>query len=121
MAFLETKSGTASDGDRAVNRIFPVTVKLTREEHVAVTEFAKSQGIARGEWMRDVILRELRHGEFSDPSLAEIIGVRLLLVNVLRPLVAAQSIQPEVFDILLDEIGNAKCQLAEKLLADRRK
>jgi len=104
-----------------MNRIFPVTVKLTRDEHVAVTEFAKSQGIARGEWMRDVILRELCRGGFSDPLLAEIIGVRLLLVNVLRSLVAGQSIQPEVFDKLLDEIANAKYQLAETLTSERRK
>jgi hypothetical protein len=51
----------------------------------------------------------------SDPSLAEILGVRLLLVNVLRPLAAGQRLAPEAFDKLLDEISDAKHQLASKL------
>ncbi len=70
---------------------------------------------ALGEWIRDVILRELRKGSASDPSLAEILGVRLLLVNVLRPLAAGQRLTPEAFDKLLDEISDAKHQLAAKL------
>ena len=65
--------------------------------------------------MRDVILRELRRDSPNDPSLAEILGVRLLLVNVLRPLAAGQRLMPEEFDKLLDEISNAKHQLAAKL------
>jgi hypothetical protein len=64
-----------------------------------------------------VILRELRAGLASDPSLAEILGVRLLLVNVLRPLAAGQRLAPEAFDRLLDEISEAKHQLAGKLAA----
>ena len=65
--------------------------------------------------LRDVILREMRGGSTSDPSLAEILGVRLLLVNVLRPLAAGQRIAPEAFDKLLDQISDAKHQLAAKL------
>ena len=65
--------------------------------------------------MRDVILRELRGDSANDPSLAEILGVRLLLVNVLRPLAAGQVLAPEAFDKLLDEISEAKHALAGKL------
>ena len=54
-------------------------------------------------------------------SLAEILGVRLLLVNVLRPLAAGQRLTPEAFDRLLDEISNAKHQLAGKLAIFGRK
>jgi hypothetical protein len=92
-----------------------VTAKLTKEERGRITEFARSQGLARGEWIRDVILRELRNESASDPSLAEILGVRLLLVNVLRPLAAGQRLTPEAFDKLLDEISDAKHRLAAKL------
>jgi hypothetical protein len=49
--------------------------------------------------------------------LAEILGVRLLLVNVLRPLAAGQRLTPEAFDKLLDEISEAKHALAGKLAA----
>jgi len=117
MAILKAKPDAISDSDHTLNRIFPVTAKLTKEERVRVTEFARLQGLARGEWIRDVILREVSGGSASDPSLAEILGVRLLLVNVLRPLAAGQRLAPEAFDKLLDQISEAKHQLAGKLAA----
>ena len=116
MAILKCKPDAISDEDHNLNRVFPVTAKLTKDELRSVTEFARSQGLARGEWIRDVILRELRGGSGRDPSLAEILGVRLLLVNVLRPLAAGQRLAPEAFDKLLDEISDAKHQLAGKLV-----
>ena len=115
MAILKATAHAISDNDHALNRVFPVTAKLTKEDLGRVTEFARSQGLARGEWIRDVILRELRKESASDPTLAEILGVRLLLVNVLRPLAAGQRLTPEAFDKLLDEISDAKHQLAAKL------
>src|SRR6202140_1338239 len=115
MAILKAKPEAISDSDHTLNRVFPVTTKLTKEERGKITDFARSQGLARGEWIREVILRELRGGSTSDPSLAEILGVRWLLVNVLRPRAAGQRLTPEAFDKLLDEISNAKHQLAAKL------
>ena len=117
MAILTATAHASYDSNNALNRVFPVTAKLTKEELDRVTEFAKSQGRARGEWIRDVILKEMRNGSGSDPFLAEILGVRLLLVNVLRPLAAGQRLTPEAFDKLLDEISEAKHALAGKLAA----
>ena len=115
MAILKPNSNGISDSDHTLNRVFPVTAKLTKDERGKVTEFAKSQGLARGEWIRDAILREMREASAGDPSLAEILGIRLLLVNVLRPLAAGQRLTPEAFDKLLDEISDAKHHLAAKL------
>ena len=117
MPILKATARAISDSDRALNRVFPVTAKLTKEELGKVTEFARSQGLARGEWIRDVILKEMREGSARDPALAEILGVRLLLVNVLRPLAAGQTLAPEAFDKLLDEISAAKHALAGRLAA----
>ena len=127
MAILKGKPKASSDNDRILKRVFPVTPKLTKEEWGSVTEFARSQGLARGEWIRDVILREVRGGSVSDPSLAEILGVRLLLVNVLRPLAAGQRLTPEAFDKLLDQISDVKhrarkhvgyCLVTEQVIAE---
>ena len=115
MTILKAKPDAISDSDHTPIRVFPVTAKLTKEERGRVTEFARSQGLARGEWIRDVILRELRSAPVADASLAEILGVRLLLVNVLRPLAAGQTLTPEAFDKLLDEISDAKHKLADRL------
>ena len=90
---------------------------LTQQEVQLLDQVATAKGVARSEWMRDVILRELRGDSATDPSLAEILGVRLLLVNVLRPLAAGQRLTPEAFDKLLDEISEAKYALAGKLAA----
>src|ERR1022692_5133713 len=94
-----------------------LNTKLTPAEFAAVEVAAAAHGCALGEWVRDLIVRELRGGSASDPSLAEILGVRLLLVNVLRPLAAGQRLTPEAFDKLLDEISEAKHALAGKLAA----
>ena len=117
MGILKAKPDAISENDHTLNRVFPVTAKLTKEERGRITEFARSQGLARGEWIRDVILKEMCKGSASDPSLAEILGVRLLLVNVLRPLAAGQRLAPEAFDKLLDQISDAKHQLAKSLAA----
>ena len=121
MSLLKTKPDVKGDGDRETLRVFPVTAKLTREERRAVTEFARSQGLARGQWIRDVILAELRGVSLQNASLAEVLGIRLLLVNVLRPLVAGQKLTPEAFDKLLDEISTAKHELAGKLASEKRR
>src|ERR1035438_3048147 len=65
-----------------------LNTKLTPTEFAAVEVAAATNGCALGEWVRDLILRELRGESTRDPSLVEILGVRLLLVNVLRPLAA---------------------------------
>ena len=121
MPILKAKSDVISSDDREALRIFPVTAKLTKQERKAVTDFARSQGLARGQWIRNVVLGELQTSPVNDSSLAEILGVRLLLVNVLRPLATGQRLAPEAFDKLLDEIGNAKHELAGKLLAEGRR
>lgn len=94
-------------------------LKLTEEEARLVDEIATAKGVPRSEWMRDAILRELRPIPMTDASLAEILGVRLLLVNVLRPLAAGQKLTAEAFDKLLDEISTAKHDLAGKLMSER--
>ena len=102
---------------KTVFRNATVCLKLTQQEVQLLDQTATAKGMARSEWMRDVILRELRGDSANDPSLAEILGVRLLLVNVLRPLAAGQRLTPEAFDKLLDEISEAKYALAGKLAA----
>lgn len=121
MAVLTSQSGPSKTGSKTVFRNTTRCLKLTPDEARLLDELATAKGVARSEWMRDVILRELRAVPTTDTSLAEILGVRLLLVNVLRPLAAGQQLSPETFDKLLDEISTAKYQLAGRLLSERRR
>jgi hypothetical protein len=117
MALLPSQNGS----NKTVFRNTTRCLKLTQEEARLLDEVATAKGVPRSEWMRDVILRELRPASVNDPSLAEILGVRLLLVNVLRPLAAGQRLTPEAFDKLLDEISAAKHELAGKLASEKRR
>ncbi len=121
MTILKAESAKKANSNRDALRVYPVTAKLTKVERDAVTKFAESHGIARGQWIRDVILAQLQNASKNNAALAEILGVRLLLVNVLRPLAAGQRLTPETFDRLLDEIGTAKYELARKLASERRR
>jgi len=86
--------------------------KVSEEEYAQLETAARASGQTLGEWCRETILR----GSAShDPALAEIIGVRLLLVNVLGPVAAGERVTPERFNQLLDQISEAKHQLAAKL------
>jgi len=86
--------------------------KVSEEEYAQLETAARASGQTLGEWCREMILRG---GVSHDPALAEIIGVRLLLVNVLQPMAAGEKVTPERFNQLLDQISEAKHQLAAKL------
>lgn len=122
MAILMPQTSPKKAVNKTVFRNTTRCLKLTEEEARLVDEVATANGVARSEWMRDAILRELRPAPASNnTSLAEVLGIRLLLVNVLRPLAAGQKLTPEAFDKLLDDISTAKHELAGKLASEKRR
>jgi hypothetical protein len=99
-----------------------LNTKLTETEFRAVEQASAADGKTTGEWLRDLALRRLGSGanDIEIVALSELVGVRLLLVNVLRSLVTGQKLSAEAFDKLLDDIGGTKYELAIKLVAERR-
>jgi hypothetical protein len=110
---------------RAGFRLKTAGTKLNQEEIAALERHCRNKGVTPGELIRQLILAELGRGTPSnaagDPVLTEILGVRLFLVNVLRPLAIGQRLTPEALDKLLDEIGSAKHELAAKIVAEGRR
>jgi hypothetical protein len=98
-----------------------IGTKLTLQEVNDVLAAAESAGMVPSEWVRALIMRELKTSSTGDAFLAEVLGVRLLLVNVLRPLAVGQKLSAEAFDKLLDDIGATKYELATKLVTERRR
>jgi hypothetical protein len=100
-----------------------LSTKLTETEYRTVEKASSADGKTTGEWLRDLTLRTLRSGanDIELIALSEIVGVRLLLVNVLRSLGTGQRITAEAFDKLVNEIGATKYDLAAKLIAERRR
>ena len=91
--------------------------KVSEEEYAQLETAAQDDVRTLGEWCREVILRggSVSDAERHDAALAEIVGVRLLLVNVLQPMAAGETVTAERFGQLLDQISEAKHQLAAKL------
>ena len=100
-----------------------LSTKLTETEYRTVEKASSADGKTTGEWLRDLTLRSLRSGANDTEliALSEIVGVRLLLVNVLRSLGTGQRMTAEAFDKLVNEIGATKYELAGKLIAERRR
>ena len=120
MALLEEETSVPEGTESNQNRVFPVTVKLTQEEHRRVTEHANALGQARSEWLRDVVLKELDEPLNTTglrPELVELVGLRMILTNLLRPISQAKPITEERFESIMAEVRRSKVQVATDLVA----
>jgi len=105
-------------------RLTNVSSKLTRNETHQLDDLAKKHGLQRGEFIRQLILDELARDSGDPPvssELVEIIGLRLMLTNLLKPLTTGQKITPEVFDGTIAEVKKHKRSLAIKTRTDLEK
>lgn len=105
-------------------RSISVGTKLTAAEFEPIEAASSSSCKTVGEWLRDVALKTVDASPESEKHtllLSEVIGIRLLVVNVLRSVATGQIMAPESFDKMLDEIGRAKYELARKLLSEGKK
>jgi hypothetical protein len=100
---------------RASFRLTNVSSKLSQSEITRFDALAKRRGQHRGEFIRSLILDELTR-DSGEPSasaeLSEIVGIRLILMNVLKPLAAGQKLTPEVFDGIMTEVKKRKKSVA---------
>jgi hypothetical protein len=105
-------------------RMTNVSSRLTRGETDHLDELAKKHRLQRGEFIRQLILDELARDSGDppvSPELVEIIGLRLMLTNLLKPLATGQKITPEVFDGVITEVKKHKRGLAIKTRTDLEK
>jgi hypothetical protein len=106
---------------RSSFRLTNVSSKLSRSEAEDLDLLAKKHGQQRGEFIRRLILDELARekGEpAASPELSEIIGIRLMLTNVLKPLATGQKLTPEVFDGIMVEVKKRKRAVAVEAQLD---
>jgi hypothetical protein len=105
-------------------RMSNVSSRLTRNEMEHLDELAKKHRVQRGEFIRQLILDELARDSGDppvSPELIEVIGLRLMLTNLLKPLTTGQKITPEVFDGVIAEVKKHKRGLAIKTRTDLEK
>ena len=106
---------------RASFRLTNVSSKLSRSEAERLDLLARKRGQQRGEFIRHLILDELTKDSgapTASPELSEIVGVRLMLTNLLKPLATGLKITPEVFDGIMVEVKKRKTALAVETKQD---
>jgi len=115
MPLLSEDQLTEEATKRARFRLVGVTTKLSPHEVADVERLARKRGQSRGELIRQLILTELRLTDIlptASPELSEIVGIRLMLTNLLKPLTTGLKITPEVFDGIMVEVKKRKAALA---------
>lgn len=100
-------------------RTCTASAKLTESEFAAVETLAKSSGKRLGEWVREVLLKELNKQEPITVTLAEILGLRMIVLNLLEPLLRGQQLSVEEFQALLAKIDQLKMRRAQEQIAGR--
>ena len=102
-------------------RLTNVSSKLSRSEAERLDLLAKKRGQQRGEFIRRLILDELTRDSgapTASAELSEIVGIRLMLTNLLKPLTTGIKITPEVFDGIMVEVKKRKTALAVETKQD---
>ena len=115
MALLGDIDVAGSAQKRESYRLKNVSARLTAREAERLDALAAARGRARGELIREMILAEIEKESAlkADPVLAEIVGVRLLLVNLLGPLASGQEPLTEPhLQAVFDQVKKAKHQVA---------
>jgi hypothetical protein len=124
MSFFNDEQLAAEAKAKASYRLIGVTTKLSPREVEDIERLARTHGLQRGEFIRQLILDELARDSGDppvSPELVEIIGVRLMLTNLLKPLTTGQKITQEVFDGIIAEVKKHKRSLAIKTRTDLEK
>jgi hypothetical protein len=124
MSFFNDEQLTAEAKAKASYRLIGVTTKLSPREVEDIERLARKHGLQRGEFIRQLILDELACDSGDppvSPELVEILGLRLMLTNLLKPLTTGQKITPEVFDGIIAEVKKHKRTLAIKTRTDLEK
>ncbi len=97
-------------------RNITLNTKLTRMEYAEVERHCESLGLGFGEWLRDVVLREVRNNAERVAVIGEITGLRLLLINTLEPLLRGDRMTAEQFKEMLRYVKANKRKAAEDIL-----
>jgi hypothetical protein len=109
-------------------RVHTASTKVTQSELAELERAAAARGIRVSEWIREVLLRELRHSDrvnsgdqvnYGRRTLTEIVGLQLFLTNVLSPLSRGEWMTKEQYEQLMRQVKAHKHRATEQVLTER--
>ena len=96
-----------------------VSTKLTEREWADAERAAAARGQWLSEWVRDVLVRELKDQRADFDLICEVVGLQLLLMNVLAPLARGEKITADQFQTIVKSVQATKAKAAEEMLSRR--
>jgi hypothetical protein len=103
-----------------LRRAMTLSTKLTPQEMALVESASESDGRALGEWVREVLLREIAGARRDFDLVCEVVGLQLLLMNVLAPLARGEKISADQFQCIVKSVQSTKLKAAKEMLSRRR-
>lgn len=93
-------------------RTFTASAKLTQKEFLGVQQRATRTGKRLGDWCREVLLRELSGDAVPDILLAEVFGLRMILLNILGAFARGEKLSMEELQKLIAQVDAQKMKRA---------
>jgi hypothetical protein len=121
MALLNEKNLAAEAAKRARFRVHHVGTKLNETELRQLEVLAAKRKQTQAELIRGLVLREIEQDQTGlrpSAEMVEITACRLLVVNLLGPLLKGQVVNSEVFDGIVDMVKRQKVRVAMDRLKD---
>ena len=121
MALLDEKNLAAEAAKRARFRVHHVGTKLNETELRQLEVLAAKRKQTQAELIRGLVLREIEQDQTGlrpSAEMVEITACRLLVVNLVGPLLKGQVVTSEVFDGIVDMVKRQKVRVAIDRLKD---
>ena len=100
-------------------RICAISTRVASDELAELESAAKREGKAIGEWSRDQLIAAVRRPK-DDIVLTELIGLRMFLVNLLRPIALGEDYTDEEVRALLDHVRAEKRSVTSQVTEQYR-
>ena len=91
--------------------------RFTLAEEQEIQNAARADGKLVSEWTRDALLHQARRERMEAATLTELVALRMLLNNVLRPIALGQQVTPDAYSKILTEVRTGKHDAAREVLA----
>jgi hypothetical protein len=101
-------------------RAVTLSTKITPQELALITAASEADGRALGEWVREVLLKEIHSPSIAlglDHLMNEIVGLQLFVTNALTSVVCGERISAERYDELMRNVKNNKRRAAREVIA----
>jgi hypothetical protein len=104
-----------------VSRTRSAGAKVTDEEYEQLAALAQARGLTLGEWCREVLLAQLAPSSATLPEqaiLTELLGLRMIVINLLRALGTGEPLTAEKTQTVIDWADREKTTTAVECLRE---